>query len=301
MDKQELQAVLEAVRDALAAIGQDADIATIRKGFNAITGQEMPGVEPLDCHGEVVAAGSAPAEWIAPQGVDSCRAILYLHGGAYCIGSIDSHRRMIARLATAADARALALDYHLAPEHPFPTAVNDAVAAYRWMLEQGCTPDKMAIAGDSAGGGLTVATLVALRDAGVPLPAAACAMSPWADLEVTGPSATANAATDPTVQVEGLRKMGVAYLGGAPADTPLAAPIYADLTGLPPLLIQVGAVEVLYDDSIRLAQNAEAAGVNVTLEPWDGMAHVFQGYADILEQARTAIDGIGAFFKKHWN
>ncbi len=254
---------------------------------------------PEDVRYETVDAGGIPGEWVSAPGADPDRLIYHLHGGAYCIGSINTHREMVSRIARAAAARALIIDYRLAPENPFPAAVEDATAAYRWLLSTGVDPARIVIAGDSAGGGLTVATLVALRDAGEPLPAAAVCLSPWVDLEMLGESVTRNASTDPWFKREGLVLAGQAYLGGADPRTPLAAPLYADLTGLPPLLIQAGAAEMLLDNSTLLAEKAKAAGVDVTLEVWDEMIHVWQLFAAMLPEGQQAIDRIGEFVRQH--
>jgi acetyl esterase/lipase len=225
--------------------------------------------------------------------------MLYLHGGGYVIGSLTTHRGLAGRLSQAAKARVLLIDYRLAPEHPFPAAVEDATAAYRWLLAHGCTPARLAIAGDSAGGGLTVATLVALRDAGQPLPAAGVCLSPWTDLEGLGESVTSKASADPIVQKEMLLRLASCYLGDADPRTPLAAPLYADLRGLPPLLVQVGTAEILLDDALRLAERAKAAGVAVTLEAWDDMIHVWQLFAPLLPEGQQAIARIGEFVQQH--
>ena len=242
-------------------------------------------------------AGGVDAEWLDAPGARTDRAVLYLHGGGYVLGSVGSHRDMIARLSAAASARALGLNYRLAPEHPFPAAVEDAVAAYRWLLEQGFAPGRLAIAGDSAGGGLTAATLVALRDRGVPLPGAAVLLSPWVDLEGTGESMNGGGADDPMVRKELVATMGPTYLAGGNARAPLASPLYADLRGLPPLLIQVGRREVLLDDALRFAQQAQRASVEVTLEVWPGMIHVWQIFANELEEGREAVERIGAYLR----
>jgi monoterpene epsilon-lactone hydrolase len=246
---------------------------------------------------EPVDAGGVPAEWVSAPGATPERIILYLHGGGYVVGSIRSHCELAARLSTAAAARALLIGYRLAPEHPHPAAVEDATAAYRWLLTRGISPGRIVVAGDSAGGGLTVATLVALRDSGQPLPAAGVCISPWVDLEGIGDSMTAKAAADPIIQVDGLKRMAGMYLGGLDPRTPLAAPLYAELSGLPPLLIQVGGAERLLDDSTRLAERARKAGVDVTLEVWDDMIHVWHVFASLLPEARQAIDAIGAFIR----
>jgi monoterpene epsilon-lactone hydrolase len=209
-----------------------------------------------DVTSERVKANGVDAEWIAALGAAADRAVLYLHGGGYVLGSITTHRDLIGRISRAAQARVLALNYRLGPEHPFPAAVDDAVAGYRYLLENKFKPARIVVAGDSAGGGLTVAALVAIRDAGLQLPAAGVCMSPWVDLEGKGESMTTRAKADPVVQREGLIGMAQAYLGGKDPRTPLASPLHADLKGLPPLLIQVGDAETLLDDSTRLAEKA---------------------------------------------
>ena len=244
-----------------------------------------------------VEAGGVSAEWSEAAGVDEAKVVLYVHGGGYVMGSAGSHRDVTGRLSKAAGARVLSLNYRLAPEHPFPAPVDDAVAAYRWLLAQGISPGNIAVAGDSAGGGLAIATLLALRDAGEPLPAAGIGISPWVDMEGTGESMTTRAAVDPVVQKEGLLGMAKLYLGDADPKNPLAAPLHADLAGLPPLLLQVGDAETLLDDSTRLAERARAAGVDVTLKVWDEMPHVWHLFAPILPEGRQAIDEIGSFFQ----
>jgi epsilon-lactone hydrolase len=215
------------------------------------------------------------------------------------IGSVNTHRDLLARIARASGARVLGINYRLAPEHPFPAAVEDSVAAYRWMLAEGLKPSRIAVAGDSAGGGLTVATLIAIRDAKLPTPGAGVCISPWVDMEGIGETMKTRAAVDPVVQREGLLGMAAAYLGGQNPRSPLAAPLYADLKGLPPLLIQVGDAETLLDDSIRLNDRAKAAGVSTKLEVWPEMIHVWQLFASFLPEGQQAIDGIGSFLKEH--
>ena len=244
-----------------------------------------------------VDADGVPAELVSSGEASSGRAILYLHGGGYVIGSPATHRELARRLSVAADADVLSIDYRLAPENPFPAAVEDAVSAYRWLVGQGCDPGDIAIAGDSAGGGLTVATLVSLRDQGLPLPACGVCLSPWVDMEGIGDSMTSRASLDPMVQREGLVAMAETYLGGADPKTPLAAPLYADLHGLPPLLIQVGTSETLYDDATRLAERAEAAGVETCFESWEEMIHVWHLFAPMLDDGQRAIERIGEFVR----
>ena len=246
-----------------------------------------------------VDAGGVPAEWIEMPGAQPDRILLYLHGGGYAIGSLDTHRGLVARIAAATRARCLSLGYRLAPEHPFPAAVDDAVAAYRWLLAQGQEPSRLAVAGDSAGGGLALALLLALRDARVPLPAAGVCLSPWTDLEGTGASATDPRVGDPMVTTEGLREMGRMYVGAGDLRNPLAAPIHGDYRGLPPLLIQVGTREVLLDDSTRVAAKAKAAGVDVTLERGEGLIHVWQFFGPDVPESVSAIARIGEFVSKY--
>jgi acetyl esterase/lipase len=226
------------------------------------------------------------------------KAVCFLHGGGYTSGSVNTHRDLVSRIARAAGATALSIDYRLAPENKFPAALEDAVKAYRWLIRR-VDPANIAIAGDSAGGGLAVAALVALRDAGEPLPAAAALMSPWVDLALTGESMASLADDDPMNNREEIERMADAYLQGADPKTPLASPVYADLTGLPPLLVQAGSAEVLLDDSVRLAERALAAGVDVTLDIWEEMIHVWQIFAPMLPEGRQAIEQIGAFIRKH--
>jgi monoterpene epsilon-lactone hydrolase len=254
---------------------------------------------PPDVHCDPVNAGGVPAEWITTPGAVAERVIYYLHGGGYILGSINTHREMVSRVSRAASARVLLIDYRLAPENPFPAALDDSLAAYRWLLSVGVDPAQLVIAGESAGGGLTVATLVALRDAGEPLPAAGICLSPWVDFECLGESGVTNAEMDPLVNREGGLIWAKAYLGTIDPRTPSASPLYADLTGLPPLLIQVGTAEVLFDDAKRLADRARAAGVDVTLEPWDDMIHMWHFFAAILPEGQQAIDRIGEFIRQH--
>lgn len=244
-----------------------------------------------------VDAGGVPAEWISADGHDPQRTILYLHGGGYVIGSRTSHRELVSRIARAAGARALSLEYRLAPEHPFPAAVDDAVAAYKWLLAQGARTGQLVIAGDSAGGGLTVATLLALRDRGIGLPAAGVCISPWVDLTGSGESMTTKADVDPMVQRALLQAMAGHYAAGD-LRAPLASPLFAGLRGLPPLLIQVGTSETLLDDSTRLAAKAKAEGVDVTLEQWEEMIHVWHFFAGMLPEARQAIERVGEFVRQ---
>jgi epsilon-lactone hydrolase len=268
----------------------DATIERMRGGMEKIS-ERVAG----DVKCEAVNANGIAAEWIVPPGAASDRVILYLHGGGYIMGSINTHRATVARIARAAQARGFAIDYRVAPEHPFPAAVEDAAAAYRWLLAQGYQPSRIVIAGDSAGGGLVLAALLSLRDSGAPMPAAAVPISPWTDMEGTGASVKTNAARDPMVTIDGLNSMAKLYVGQQDPKHPLASPLYGDFRGLPPLLIQVGAAEILLDDSTRVADRAKAAGVQVELEAWDDMFHVWHAFAKILPEGQQAIDRIGQF------
>jgi acetyl esterase/lipase len=286
---EELATVQELLRGA--DLG-DLTIAERRAAFESFAAPPPPGtiVEPAD-------AGGVPAEWVAAAGVDSRRVLLYLHGGAYQAGSPASSRRMIALISAAAQARVLSVDYRLAPEDPFPAAVDDAQTAYRFLLKSGTAPAAIAVAGDSAGGGLTLATLVALRDAGDPLPAAAVAISPWTDLALTGESLTTRADVDVMIKPDGMREDAETYLAGADPRHPYASPLYADLHGLPPILIHVGDAEVILDDSTRFAAKARDAGVDVTLEVWDEMPHVWHAFAGLLPESDQAIERIGGWLQ----
>jgi epsilon-lactone hydrolase len=257
----------------------------------------LPLAEDIQC--EPVDAEGVSAEWVFAPGAADDRLILYLHGGGYVMGSINTHREMVSHISRAAQARVLIINYRLAPEHPFPAAVEDAKAAFRWLLNQGFDPARVVIAGDSAGGGLTVATLVALKDDKIPMPAAAVCMSPWVDLEACGESMNTKAEADPMVDRQEIIRIAKAYLAETNARTPLASPLYTDLHGLPPLFIQVGTSEVLLDDALRLAEKAKDAGVNVTLEPWEEMTHGWQLYASRVPEAKEAVKRIGIFILEH--
>jgi monoterpene epsilon-lactone hydrolase len=243
-----------------------------------------------------VRAGGIHAEWIEPIGINPERAILYLHGGGYCLGSLDTHRGLAARLALASQARVLIIAYRLAPEHPFPAALEDSLAAYRWMIGQGIPPHCISVGGDSAGGGLTLATAVSLRDAGEPLPAALFLLSPWTDLTVSDESIHTKRPVDPIFGSNGDRLgFAPAYLGAHDPAHPMISPLFADLHGLPPALIHVGSDEILLDDSTRLEEKLKAAGVNTRLKFWTGMWHVFQIFAPYVPEAQQSIDQIGEF------
>jgi phosphinothricin tripeptide acetyl hydrolase len=229
--------------------------------------------------------GGVPAEQITPASADATRTIFYLHGGGYCLGGLASHRTLVARMALTAGATAFAVDYRLAPEHPFPAAIDDAVAAWRGFVALGRDPARTVIAGDSAGGGLSVACAVAARDAGLPLPGGLHLISPWANLQNASPAYQAKAATDFLATQPVLDGFKGAYLGRGDPKTPLASPVFADLAGLPPMLIQVGSEEVLMSDSTQLAEAAGLARVDVTLRIWPDMVHIWPFFAQLTAGA----------------
>jgi monoterpene epsilon-lactone hydrolase len=285
---------IAALRETIAKRVRSDDIAQRRRDIDA---RGLAYRLPADIKAEPVAANGVRSEWTSSPDADPSRVVLYFHGGGYVIGSLDSHRHMVAEIGRAARARTLAIDYRLAPEHPFPAAVDDAMDAYRFLLSRGVQPRGITIAGDSAGGGLVVAAMVAIREAGLPQPACGWPISPWVDMEAIGGSMTSKAATDPTVQQAGILDMAKLYLKDANPRSPLAAPIYADLRGLAPLLIQVGAAETLLDDAIRLAHVAGAADVAVDLQVWPEMIHVWHIYYPELAAGRRAIAAGGEFAK----
>jgi len=256
---------------------------------------------PSDVKFEAVSAAGVPAEWAIAPGTRDDRVLVYVHGGGYTMGSLATHRALCARLSRLGRLRVLNVAYRLAPEHPHPAAVEDAVAALRWVYAQGFAPSRVAIGGDSAGGGLALATLVALRDSGGPLPAAGVCISPWTDLSASGESIRTKASVDPMVAEGPLRQMAAAYLGGKDPRTPLASPLFADLRGLPPLLVQVGDAELLLDDATRLASRARDAGVDVALEVWEEMFHVWHAFAEILPEAARACERIAAWLEPRFS
>ncbi len=293
MASQQAEALKDAMRQFGAQISEGRPtLAQQREAgeqFGAVT-SEPEGVTytPVDVAG-------IPGRWIEPEGAAANQVLLFLHGGGYVLCSVDSHRKLVGHVARAVGCRALAIDYRLAPEHPHPAAVEDATTAYRWLLAKGFVPSRMALAGDSAGGGLVMATLIKLRDEDVALPAAAVTMSPWVDLEGAGETMTTRADVDLMVQQAGLKVMADVFLQGQDARDPLASPLHGDLAGLPPLYIQVGDEETLLDDARRLAVKARAAGVDVRLDVFPEMQHVFQIAAGAMPEADDAVARIGAW------
>lgn len=238
-----------------------------------------------------------PVEWIVPESAARDGVLVYIHGGGYYMGSVDTYSHYVARLAKAVGLRTLHMDYRLAPEHPFPMALNDAEAVVLHMLTEHAAEVPVVIAGDSAGGGLALATLVALRDAKHPLPAAAALLSPWTDLTCSGPSFARNHATDPIIDSARTKKVVGWYANGTPPNHPLVSPLFADLSGLPPMLILAGGEELLLDDSTRLAERAQSQGVRVELEVLEQMVHVWPFYSEWIPEGQQTLEKIGQFFQ----
>lgn len=244
-------------------------------------------------------AGGVPVMWLTPCSCVENAVVLHFHGGGYVMGSAAMALPLSARIAVAARVQVVSVDYRLAPEHPFPAAVEDAVSAYRWLVRQEHSPTRVFLAGESAGGGLTLACLLSLRDAGERLPEAAVLLSPWLDLEATGASAREQARADPVLTPATLNSWASLYMGNLDRREPLASPLYADPSGLPPILIQVGKDEILLDDSVRFTELARKAGVSVDLELWPGMMHIWHIAARWLPEGQQAIDRIGAFIRRY--
>lgn len=286
---------IAAVREKLAKLPRSAEqtLEEVRTIYDKAT-RAFP--LPQDIAREDVTLGGVPAERLTPQQARKDQALIYLHGGGYGTGSPRSHRHLAGDIAKRAGVVALVPDYRLAPENPFPAAVDDALAVYRDALKQ-FAPGRIAIAGDSAGGGLTVAVLLAARDAGLPMPAAAICISPWTDMTASGASYTERAAADPLVTMDGLVRWRQCYIGDGDRRHPLASPAHADLKGLPPLLIQVGGDEILLDDARLLADKARAVDIDTVLEVWPQMIHVWHWYFPMLDEGERANAAIAQFMR----
>ena len=266
-----------------------------RGGFaGAVT---RPASEDVVTRGTVL--GGRPALELEPAGARARGRLLYLHGGGYVVGSPETHAGLVGELARRAGLRTTSVDYRRAPEHPFPAAVDDGLAVYRELLAAGTDPRDLVLAGDSAGGGLSIATLLAARTAGLPQPAAVVVFSPWVDLTLAGASIRSKQDADPIFTEADLRDYADLYLGAADRTQPLASPVFADLAGLPPLLVQVGANELLLDDAVRLAARAGSDDVEVTLEIGPGLPHVFQHHYGRLDEADAALDRAARFLNAH--
>jgi acetyl esterase/lipase len=287
-------AVIARIRAVYARWGRTTGIEAMRRDWEALHAPDasVPPAVPVSANG-------VAAAWIGRDGLRRDRAVLYFHGGGFQMGSIETHRALAAAIAEGAGCRVLSVNYRLAPEHRFPAPLEDAFSAWEWLVATGLEPRHIALAGDSAGGGLAVSLMLALKARGRALPAAAALMSPWTDMEASGESYATRAAADPFHQRAMIQALARAYLGrgGDPRD-PLASPIHGDLAGLPPLLIQVGERETVLDDSRVLAERAQKAGVDAKLEIWPGMFHVFQLYPELAE-ARAAVAAIGGHLARH--
>jgi epsilon-lactone hydrolase len=295
MASQESLLVRQYLQMSKANQSPEANIETARQGLEALSALTPVG---QDITVEKVEIEGIAAEWVtAPNAVED-RVFLYLHGGAYIMGSCNTHRYLASKLSRSTAARVLVPEYRLAPEHPFPAAIEDAVSVYRWLLNSGVSSKNIVIGGDSAGGGLTLATLLSLKDAGDPLPALAVVLSPWTDMEGTGESMVTRAEVDPWLSPDATRLTPALYIRDLDPRHPLVSPIYADLTGLPSLLVHVGNDEILLSDAARLVDRARAAGVEVSFKVWDDMWHVFQTFA--IPEGQQAIDEIGEFVTKHF-
>ena len=295
MPSAELLALNEALRAQSAQTPPDLSWAQQRADYETL-GDLYPAADGVAA--EPMTLGGVPAVRFCGPDADPARAVLYFHGGGYCTGAIVTHHAITSRIALEAGCPVVALDYRLAPEFPFPAPVEDAVAAYRALLEGGLALSGIVFAGVSAGGGLTVAAMLAAREAGLPLPAGGVPISPWVDLTGELGWGEADAAVDPMVRHDDLHRMTAAYMAGGDPCHPHAAPLHGDLSGLPPLLIQVGTAEILLADSRLLAERARAAGVDVILEEVAEAPHVWHQFAPTIPEAVTAIARIGAFVRR---
>jgi epsilon-lactone hydrolase len=273
-----------------------ADVAAMRARMQTLVGASAL---PAEVEVTAVDAGGVACDWVLPSGVRRPRTILFFHGGGYVLGSAQTHRHLAFEIAAAADAEVLVVDYRLAPEHPFPAAADDAMTAYKWLLGQGIPPAQIAIVGDSAGGGLALATVLSAAKAGLPRASCLLAICPWTDLSNSGASIAANRLNDPSVTEASLNWLAALYLEGHDRLDSRASPLFGALQGLPPTLIQVGSVEILLDDSLRFSERARKAGVDIECQVWDGMPHVWPLYSSALPEGRDAVAKAGAFLLKH--
>jgi acetyl esterase/lipase len=295
--------VSEGIKRVIDLLKQQGEVDTkkrVEDGRKGLEQMAAMGQIPEDVTIEKIPVNGIPSVWISTPEVVKEQVVLYLHGGGYVEGSINSHKDLGARISRASNSRVLMIDYRLAPENPYPAALVDSVTAYKWLIdEEGIKPKNIVISGDSAGGGLTAATILKLRDKGITLPAAGVLLSPWTDLDMTGDSVRTKRRIDPFVDASGLFFMANLYIGDDDPKNPYISPLYADLKGLPPLLIQVGTAELILDDSTRFAEKAKAAGVDVILDVWEDMVHVFQAFALWAPEGVQAIEKIGEFIQKH--
>ncbi len=290
-------------KEQIAAIAQmlaagrpegEPTVEEMRAGMEAMTGvfpvPEGAAIEPGSL-------GGVAGEWQSAEGAGDNGVLLYFHGGGYVLGSVGTHRNLVVALSGAAGIKAFSVEYRLAPEHPYPAGIEDAVAAYRGLLDSGVEPSKIAVGGDSAGGGMTLALLLSIKQQGLPQPACAVLLSPWSDLRLASEAYETRREADPMVTREGLQAMADHYLGETDPAHPLASPILADLSGLAPMLIHVGDAEILLNDSTDLAEKAKAVGADATLKVWDDMIHVFQAFFPMVDEGRESIAEIGAYIR----
>jgi len=289
-------------RTILRATFKNKKLSIAELRANGVKNSKMLGEVSKNITVEKINMEGIQAEWLIPfsSSTRSEKVILYLHGGGYVTGSIEDHRMMCGLLANATGAKVLLPEYRLAPEHPFPAALDDALKVYQWLLDQGYSSANMIIAGDSAGGGLSIATVLALKEKSGSLPAAVVCLSPWADLALTGQSHTTKARAEAILRKETLHEWALCYTDESNLTNPLVSPVYGDFHGFPPLLIQVGSEEILLDDSILLAEKAKSAGVDVTLKIWDGMWHVWQALGDLIPENRKTFEEIGQFVQRQF-
>lgn len=291
-----MERVIRRLRKFKESIDGKQSVEAIRDGLEQMASRV---VLPEDVKCEIVDAGGVPAEWISTPDAAENHVVLYLHGGGWISGSINTHRDLVARISRTSKSRILILNYHLAPEFPFPAAFDDCISAYKWLLSNGIKPEDIVIAGDSAGATLTITCLIRLRDEGIELPSAAVSISPLTDATFSGESFKTKAKLDPFYTPEDCEFMVSQYIGDMDRRKPLISPLYADLHGLPPLLIHVGTLELLLDDSVRFAECAKEAGVDVTLEVFKDMPHVFHAFAGVAPEGQDAIEKIGIFIQDH--
>ena len=278
-------------------------IDQVRKGMEVAAWMALL---PAKTKVEQTAYGGVFAEWVCAKNVNKENVILFLHGGGYNTGSPRTHRELAAHISKASNAKVLLPDYRLAPENPFPAALEDALTSYRWLIESGYSNGKIAIAGDSAGGGLALATCFSVRDNREPIPSSLACISPWTDLEMTGESVKSMKNIDPMVSfspakiMASLQTMASNYIGPNDSRSPLISPVYADLKNFPPMIIQVGSDEILLDDSRRMAERAKQAGVDLTISIYEGMWHVFHIFYRVIPEAKHAVHELGSFIKNHF-
>lgn len=291
-----MQRVINLLKKFQESLKGTLTVEAIRNGLDQLAAMTKL---PKDVKCELIDVGGVSAEWVSTPNAVENHVILYLHGGGWVAGSINTHRGLVARISRSSKARVLIIDYRLAPEHPFPAGLDDCITAYKWLLSKGIKSENIVIAGDSAGGNLTLASLIKLRDDGITLPVAAVCLSPGTDATLSSESFKTKAEIDPFLTQEGIELMRSQYIEDKDRKNPLVSPLFADLQGLPPLLIHVGSSEILLDDSVRFAKRAKEAGVDVTLEIWEDMIHVFHAFAEWSPESQQAIEKVAEFIQKH--